>query len=1211
MELGRTHGIRLRFEDGLLTAIRLDVHHKTTVPVTEALTVDAGALNARPHAVDPLERPGFLRTFQTVAMTQALGEGRRDLVFAQSVRTGMLHGRVVATLEARFTLARAAVWTITLDGTLVTGAPDDKVRIRCGQNVYLSVHGSVPVACTRPDGGPATLRADLPAGESSLVLAVVSNPDIPVTGTVIVCRPDQVREAAIVVSCLPADRFTAVITVRPPPMREDRYRQLQQDLAAAGDASSRLIGGALGLAEVLAAGPGERQDAAATIERSLELRRAAARYDSWLRHQQMVATLLDTARVGRVVYLCGPEPGTAVFETIDEQLHLPQPGTEDGTHLADLAALAWRHVGGHDDEPTGTIAVPAGDRSAYPAALFVALRAGLPLHPAPDATRDTIDAQLNAANAGTGADEAVIVELHGDADDLLGAIYASHRAARFTPTPAPDLGAVREAVAAYDERILGSAARRRDDEYLRDGWFTLTSVRDHIDRLGPNRFEALEQAVTAQVPAAAVELVGDRRLTAFTAGLPYPFVRTGSVDWSGKPIGHVTGDPLLIILGELCAAGAQRPQATFSVVFDPGFFETSETQDVARSVDRHYTHPILLTEEDAGLPALRSLAATLPVELLFFNTHGTDDAIVLSDITLSRDFIAPLVAFDSLPIVFNNSCESWTGVGREFIRAGARGYVGSLWSIPADLAAEFGGLVVDRITADATPVAAALVGTGLSEVIARSYIYAGTVNGRLDQWPERAAAPGEAAIAACLTLLDAAERGDPAIFPLLARGVDQLLPAVESTPFAGTTEHGDVLFGALALAAAYRSAADEINVDRLAGQAADLVDRLPLTDGARATRKALLHQLSGHRHDEAHDGPAALAEFLAALDYGDACPDRPLLQLRVAELLADRGDAAQALEYATLAQRAYTDAGDEDGLLTATGTIGQLQRRLGDVDASLRTARAGSAAARGSAAEARFKSDEASAMLRLGDYPASAAAATEALHLYRAAGDDRGELSAYGLLAQALIAIGEDLDRAERYVRAGIEQARRLREPHQEAAFLSDLGLVHAARDDHRAAVDTFGEAIGIMGELAEWDDYARTLMLLHNSAATAEYADGLWVVVLHGLGVAVLVHPDLRAALLARIVEALKSAAEHSTAASTRKVLDEVVRVIDLINRDGEEPDVRFVGDVAALIVPWTRGEDRTGAARDLDEASGGRFALAEYFARRHPRRRRFFRWR
>lgn len=129
----------------------------------------------------------------------------------------------------------------------------------------------------------------------------------------------------------------------------------------------------------------------------------------------------------------------------------------------------------------------------------------------------------------------------------------------------------------------------------------------------------------------------------FTREVPYTFLRKCSEDWSTKTTGHAAGDPTLIILTEL---------------FD---------------------------------------GELLPVEFLHFNTHGNQREIELADGGLPAWKLLRQ-GLPSRPFVFNNSCLSRIGVSREFIRAGARGYIGTLWPVDAEQAARLATAVLERIT---------------------------------------------------------------------------------------------------------------------------------------------------------------------------------------------------------------------------------------------------------------------------------------------------------------------------------------------------------------------------------------------------------------------------------------------------------------------------------------------------------------------------------
>jgi hypothetical protein len=524
VDLGAPHGIRFRFEAGLLRAVLLDVHRKPPVDAVEELAAEAGA---------------------------------RDLLVDEA-----RDGHVRAVLRQRFDLPAPARWRLAVDAPATR--TEDGVSFALPDAVTLRVSGSVP--CDIADGG---VSAQLPAGRSELDVTVVSEPVFEVGDTVVVCRPDQVREAAVVVSCLPADRVTPVFALRPP------------------DSSSH-------------------------------------------RRDRLLAHLLDATGVRRVVFLA--EPGAELFPDLPERLHLP---CEDPVGLT---GKAWELLRGGEPERTLDVA-PDAD---FVAALFTALRTGAALR----VDEDAPPVPFAAHNPDDG-DEAVLVERTGEVDDLVAAGYAHHRGARLVITPEPDLAEVRTVVAEEQERVTAAAGAIGDAV---KGIGFVEALWRYLSTGGDDPYAAVEAVVTAQVPAEVIAEVGDRDLTAFTTGLPYSFVHTEDVNWARKPIGHVVADPALVVLTELHRAGVAREPGAFSVVVDDGPFR--ELPRTAASPG-HHTHPIVLAERDAAPDVLRDLVVDLPVELVFFNCHDADDAILLGGDTWPDEDIP--VTLRHRPIVFNNS----------------------------------------------------------------------------------------------------------------------------------------------------------------------------------------------------------------------------------------------------------------------------------------------------------------------------------------------------------------------------------------------------------------------------------------------------------------------------------------------------------------------------------------------------------------------------
>ncbi len=787
--------------------------------------------------------------------------------------------------------------------------------------------------------------------------------------TIVVCRPNQLCEAAIVVSCLPSKAFVPVISVEAPPMSVADYIQRHQKLTVSLTRSEEMFGGPLGSAEVMAAtrrSPSARREVLAALDRSIWMQEAIAPYQSWLKHNEMVSQLLADSRVSRAIFLFDPDPGDlymedpsivvewnsyrreadgkgpgepkSMFASLSSYLYLlhglsaeldngPRNYFRD---LPDLARRAWSLL--RDEDPPRHFIEVAGLHTAnYLVGLFAALRSGLPLRPVDHCSRP-IQEVLDGANPDADASEAVLVEDTGHASTLLGALYAHHRAARLVVTPPPVLDEVQHAVAA------------RQDLIVKNGRGIFDGIRSRIS--GESRrdqFVEIEAAVTAQVPHTAVREVGDRRLTAFTIGLPYSFVKTIDDDWSRKPIGHVAADPTLIILNEIFSTSVELIPAAVSLIFDPGYFRTSETADVMRQVSSHFTHSILLDGEYATALSLMHLSDSLPVELVFFNTHGSDESIVLSDMPVPRRIITRFVKFPQRPIVFNNSCQSWTSIGREFVRIGARGYIGTLWSIPSDLAADFARTVMHRVTTEEAAACQAMVSTGLSETIERSYIYVGTANGRLNK--QRGHATGaQAALAACAILLRSARKlPNGQLTRLVCRETEKLRNAINGSGYDETSEYLDILLGELEAISKYPEITDSDlkAANHLADSIDSSVERIPLPETVKKQKIAQRYAHTGTIYYARHRLSAALADLLRSIQLADTDSQRAYLQLAVAEILTSQGNWDEAMTVVTGVRDFYSRTGDRDGLIKALGLLGQIARRLGRDTEALQYAQEG------------------------------------------------------------------------------------------------------------------------------------------------------------------------------------------------------------------------------------------------------------------------------
>ncbi|GAA0211822.1 hypothetical protein GCM10010492_07090 [Saccharothrix mutabilis subsp. mutabilis] len=824
---------------------------------------------------------------------------------------------------------------------------------------------------------------------------------------------------------------------------------------------------------------------------------------------------------------------------------------------------AWRAL--RDGEPDPLEAPPGAEVRALRAALHqgrpLRIVAGAPTPPEPDL--DT--------------DEAVLVEDTGAAHTLVAAQYAHHRGAALVTAPVPDLTDVHRVIAEEQDRV-SAAARAIGDAVKGIGFvealWRYLSAGDH------DPFAALEAVVTAQVPAEVVDAVGDRRLTAFTTGLPYSFVRTDDANWTRKPIGHVAADPTLVVLTELYGEGAAREAGAFSLVFD-----TAAPPAPADGVG-HFTHPLVLSGPDACPAALAALARDLPVELVFFNTHGDDDGIVLGDEPLTD-----VPRLGHRPIVVNNSRRPWTEVGREFVRAGARGYIGTLWTVPPGLATSFAATVAHRLTAEEAPAANAIVNTGTPGGIERCYLYLGTVNGRLDEWRDRSTTDGEAALAEA-ELLGRFARTCPApLTTVLRREITALRRTAEQRGAADAPSYVDVLLDELALTG------DPALADRVDTALADL----DLPEPESAPRRARRHELTGRVHEQRGEYDAALADFEKCVEGGDACEDRADVLLRMARLLVRADRPEDARRAALEAHDVFRARGSRTRLVEAIDVLGELSGE--DHETALRYAVEGHEVAvelDDRRKQAGFKLEECVRRRRAGDVAAAIEAGVQAVELFRAEHDDAAELTAVRELGACHRDLGE-LETAQHYATVGLALAERRAVPTEIATCHDELGQVLTLRGEHAKALDHYRHAVELLVAKGMWVEGAALLPNLAVGAVRANDPGALWTTALCGGLICETAEQPTWAAVVPLVVDSMKRAIEVGPRELTERGMTDFAHAVTAGNRDEMPFQVGVLADVVVVLLAWLMDRaDRgiVGFARELDRTTGGVLGLEDYIA-------------
>lgn len=917
--------------------------------------------------------------------------------------------------------------------------------------------------------------------------------------TVIFCRPEQVREAAVALSCCPADRFTPLVVMERSPISDEEYRARYDVHVEARDRRDALVGGPLARQEAI-------RNLAAVRAANLEVdskAEALTSYRSWWRHQLFIRDVLRSLAPRLAVFLFEPAPHElGLIEAVpmsrigDERMPLLPDGLKsahvlpgfdpddeaEGRYfygsLNKLTGVVWRVCCRDGQSPASTVDVPTADPAGFFPGLSRALKRGVPLRARADGAPPPADqGQGQGDGDGAAPSEAVLIEVSEDATKLLGVQYAHHRRAKLVMYPEPHAAGVENARAAVEAR---RDVRQKDApaEVKRLG---LAALREYIfgDPTIGDRIRELEKTVSQSVPAEVVAAVGDLDLTVFTTGIPYNFVRKKGVDWANKAIGHVTGDASLLVLTELCAKPIDS-DVSFSLIFDPGFFQTSETQTVLATLQKRSSYPLVLSGLSGSSMSLLHVGASLPLDFLFFNTHGSDKAILLSDGPLPAFKLLQRQTLPSRPFVFNSSCLSWVGVGREFIRVGARGYAGTLWSVDAEVAASYAGIVLDRITRQGWPVSRAMRNTGVASSTERAYIYIGTCGARLDDPKlDRADAEQHRTLSAAVSLLESAATS-------LARGggrnsvrlitepenqfwreAEKLLAEHDRRWPGPTADRVEAAIPHL-LVLAYMAERwpNEIKARlHVQNEAETMLAALTLDAKTRHEQLANIVRFGARLLLNLTEVEKAIPEYQRAMAAAEKVPSAQLageIALELCDAHRMRWQNKEALALATKADADFAAVSPTHrSRLGSLGRITQISSALGQLDAALNRAREGFKLATtldDLKERAEFKGDEARILIKLKRFDEALTEARTFLDLSRRAHDEERELSAYGVITMALIGKG-DLAEALKYAQKGLDQARALGIAVSAGDFLMDLTNIRSKTNDHAGAVASALEA--------------------------------------------------------------------------------------------------------------------------------------------------------
>lgn len=928
-----------------------------------------------------------------------------------------------------------------------------------------------------------------------------------VNDTIVVCRPEQVCEAAVVLSCCPAGRFTPLIIFERPPHSEEEYRRRYEWYVEARDRRDALVGAPVGRS----AAAGKQQEVDGLNKEVDRRAETLTPYRSWWRHQRQIGELLRALPLRRAVFLFALEETEnglinaipkrrlrehrepVIPETIDWAFVLPNGAPATDRHgeaayrygsLAELTDIAWRACGRSGNPPAESVEVPEAERIAYVDGLWRALGRGVPLRAGGSGARTPTARAVPAE-----APEAVLVEFSDHAEQLMGAQYAHHRRAKLVVCAEPTDGG-QESLSKLFGVPTGNGAKagasRDSHDALNEDKF-LAGLREFFfgDADTADRIRQIEHAVSAMVPDHVVEAVGNLDLTVFTSGLPYNFVRKGKVDWSSKTIGHVAGDKSLLILTEMCWT-SRSADVGFTLLFDPVEFG-AETRDVLEVLKTRRSYPLVLSKEAGSSLALLLLGTSMPIDMLFFNTHGDNQTIKLSDGDLPAFKIVQRQTLASRPFIFNSSCLSWVGVGREFVRAGARGYIGTLWPVNAGYARNYARTVLERVTSGGQPISAALRNTGVPPSTERAYIYVGTCSSRLEE-PARGEAQDERrrAAEAAKILLDrriallaqfGTSYGNPiheALENVLRiEGARFIEDFGRHWPTQGTDRlELDILeLEAVSREARWQRGAVEHALRRIE-HTKQVLDSLQLDSKGRLVFEARIKWLKAEILLLSGQSEQAIAVFEESIRSAESVGEAittPALGL--CDALRKLGRNKEALTWAAKADAAYVAQGEPAvARLGSLGRLAQISSALRDYDAALSHARQGLALADETdelSERAEFKGDEARILRRMGRLDEASVAAKEFLDFARQAFDAPREMAALGVLGQILVA-REQFEAARKHVQEGLAFARLLGIRRSIGDFLWDLAGIESHAGNHEKAIDCALESTAIFGDLGD-----------------------------------------------------------------------------------------------------------------------------------------------
>lgn len=1120
-KLGSTAGAIFQFRNGTLASIEFP-RAGLALPIREALSPLPKGLSdlaCESLIVDSGSNSSTLNLQETQRATQQADSLNRSF-FLESKLTSVapfdrLTGprpTITSILRIEFSPGFPVEWTLTMAGVetwKVQPSSGIDVKFRGGPRLLVSSSAANLSTSIRPsavtNGDPhgdeielhAKISLDATGGHVELRLTCVGATIV--SNTVVLCRPDQLRPAAAALSAVPGSSYVPLIVVPPITTGDEQHSTLFAEYRSLVDKT--LEGsGELARRDFASAPNDEKLDFFKETLRRRQLLELLAPRRSLAKRNLMLRHALKDLGVTRAILLFEPSINDLSTEPPEHDLDerkaesvadlslLPReierlvltPGesTNDAVGYRDLRDLAlhcarWLDVDVDSVHWIEAATPNAGDLivGLHQARLQGALLA------IPDTDQGLRLSTVLLNGPAPNNNHIVLVEAQEHAKCLLGALYAAHLRTRIVVSPVPSLEAVESALQGMQQAVVYYDASFREVAGSRK--FSLNDISSFARKffLSDGRSSALQaitKAVTAAVHPQVVNAVGDAQLTVFTIGLPYGFVRAGDKEWSDKAIGHVIEDPDLQLLNDFASQEALDPLAAFNLIIDPGYFQHSETEDVQASLHGRASRTLLLKSDDIektfGSQSVTNLARVLPVEFLFFNTHGSDQGILLGSYELLASFIPQWMQLPERPIVFNNSCLSWTGVGRQFVRIGSRAYVGTLWSVDAKDAAEVGRSLVQRVTKEGYSLGAALAGfQHVAPETSRAYIAVGCAPVRFPN-PNHYRATGSTLASVvelnCLLTAVTDARSDAHGGQAASYLYEEYLRSRRALEATRPAESG------LAIARLILREVEELleRRNRLNPTVTELLD--VVSEGERALRatnlaanltndvelkllrtRALLREQDG-------DIDGAIEDLQACITRDETAKEiRASARFALSDIMLNRGKFDEVLAICTQMRDAARADNDEQDQLMALGRIAQAMKRIPSrVNEGIEAATEGEELAKRLGlvkSQATFALDLAGLFTLARRFGDALTAGERALRLARRNGDPTAELAAYGTLG-GIHRVAGRLDKARHMATQGLQRATELGLPQRANAFLADLAAIQALdaaevnRDDNQ-----------------------------------------------------------------------------------------------------------------------------------------------------------------